>query len=67
MRLEMMVVCDKIREADEMGDQRGVGLPLPLISKVGWFYTLIPSIFCPKFGGNLTHLQRRTPCPGRGT
>jgi len=24
-----------------------------LISKAGWVYTLIPSIFCPKFGGNL--------------
>ena len=27
MRLPVMAVCDKI-EADEMGDQRGVGLPL---------------------------------------
>jgi len=53
MSLQMMAVCDKIREADEMGDQRGVGLPLSLISKAGWVYTLIPSIFCPKFGGNL--------------
>jgi len=24
MRLQMMAVCDKIREADEMGDQRGL-------------------------------------------
>jgi len=52
MKLQMMAVYDKI-EADEMGDQRGVGLPLPLISKAGWVYTLIPSIFCPKFGSNL--------------
>ena len=59
MKLQMMAVYDKI-EADEMGDQRGVGLPLPLISKAGWVYTLIPSIFCPKFGGNLK-LQRLFP------
>ena len=53
MSLQMMVMCDKIRKADEIGDQRGVGFSLPLISKAGWVYTLIPSIFCPKFGGNL--------------
>ena len=47
MRLQMMAVCDKIREADEIGDQRGVRFSFPLISKAGWFYTLIPSIFCP--------------------
>ena len=53
MSLQMMVVCDKIREADRIGDQRGVGLSPSLISKAGWFSTLIPSIFCPKNGGNL--------------
>ncbi|MCD6508742.1 hypothetical protein J7M22_19245, partial [Candidatus Poribacteria bacterium] len=30
----------------------------PLISKAGWFYTLIPSIFCPKNGGNLKERDR---------
>ena len=53
MRLRMMLICDKIKNTDRIGDQRGVRLSLPLISKAGWFYTLIPSIFCPKMGVTL--------------
>jgi len=49
----MMGVCDRIREVDRIGDQRGVGLSPSLISKAGWFSTLIPPFFVQKMGGTL--------------
>ena len=53
MRLQMMVICDKIREADEIGDQRGVWFIAPFDLQSRLVLHLNSLYFLSKKEGNL--------------